>query len=136
MSTKPEGVEESDEVKILWDCMIQCDKMIEHRKPDIVVVIKKERKCMIIDIAIPGDVRVVNKEEEKVIKYQELKHEIARMWAMTKVDIIPVVVGALGAVTKKLEGWIDKLSLRISTQHLQKTALLGTARILRQVLNS
>ena len=98
--------------------------MIEHRKPDIVVVIKKERKCMIIDIAIPGDVRVVNKEEEKVLKYQELKHEIARMWAMTKVDIIPVVVEALGAVTKKLEKWIDKLSLKISTQHLQKTTLL------------
>ena len=36
----PEPVAENEEVKILWDFMIQTDRVIEHRRPDIVVVEK------------------------------------------------------------------------------------------------
>ena len=62
----PEGVVENEEVKILWDVMIQCDRQIKARKPDIVTVNKNERSCAIIDIAIPRDIRVCEKEEEKI----------------------------------------------------------------------
>ena len=31
-------------------------------------------------------------------KYQDLKREISTMWAMRKVEVIPVVVVALGAI--------------------------------------
>ena len=48
----PEGVIENEEVKILRDVMIQCDREFKARKPDIVVVNKNERSCPIIDIAI------------------------------------------------------------------------------------
>ena len=61
----PEGVVENEEVKILWDVMIQCDTEIKARKSDIVVVNKNERSCAIIDIAISGDIRVSEKEKEK-----------------------------------------------------------------------
>ena len=57
----PQGMIESDKVKLLWDFTIQCDHQIEHRRPDMVVVEKTERKCIIIDIAIPGDNRVGEK---------------------------------------------------------------------------
>ena len=50
--------------------------MIEVRRPDIIVIDKKERKGLIIDIAVPADVRVEKKEREKVEKYQDLKREI------------------------------------------------------------
>ena len=50
----PKGVVESDEIKVLWDFMIQCDHHIECRKPDIVVVEKEEKKWLIADIAIPN----------------------------------------------------------------------------------
>ena len=36
--------------------------MIEARKPDIVVADKVKKETMIIDVAIPGDIRVCNKE--------------------------------------------------------------------------
>ena len=49
------------------------------------------------------------------------------------VEVVPVVVGALGAVNKRLDTWFDKLGIIINTGFLQKTALLGTARILRKV---
>ena len=131
----PEDVVENEEVKILWDVMIQCDREIKARKPDIVVVNKNERSCAIIDIAIPGDIRVSEKEKEKIERYQELKREIKRMWNIRSITVIPVVVGALGSTSKKLKKCIEELGVVISTVLLLKTALLGTARILRKVLN-
>ena len=83
--------------------MIQCDHQIEYRKPDIVVVDKAEKKCAIIDVAIPGDNRIGEKETEKIEKYQALKREIKNLWSMRKVEVIPVVVGALGCVSIKFE---------------------------------
>ena len=52
---------------------------IKARKPDIVVANNNERSCTIIDIAIPGDIRVSEKEKKKIDRYQELKREIKRM---------------------------------------------------------
>ena len=65
--------------------------MIEARRPDIILIAKKERKRIIIDIAVPVDVRVGEKERKKVDKYQNLKREIARLWGLKMVDVVPVV---------------------------------------------
>ena len=62
----PAGVVENEEVKVLWDINVHCDNVIEARRPDIIVIDKKERKGIIIDIAVPADVRVGEKEKEKV----------------------------------------------------------------------
>ena len=48
-------------------------------------------------------------------------------------EVVPVVVGALGAVNKSVDTWLGKLGITINKGLLQKTALLGTARILRKV---
>ena len=72
----PEKVEETDHVKILWDFNIQTDHVIEHRRPDVVVLDKHEKMCHLIDIAVPGDSRVEAKENEKVQKYQDLAREL------------------------------------------------------------
>ena len=37
-----------------------------------------------------------------IIKYQDLKWEIRRMWSVKNVDVVSVVAGALGSVTEKL----------------------------------
>ena len=54
--------------------------------------------------------------------------------ATEKVQVVPVVVGALGSVTKEFDRWIEKLGVPVDIGAVQKTALLGTARILRKVL--
>ena len=100
---KPECVYETEEVKILWDFNIYTDQVIQHRRPDIVVMEKKERKCKIIDIACPGDSRVELKEKEKMEHYAELKREIKKIWNCRKVKIVPIVVGALGVVSRNLK---------------------------------
>ena len=60
-----ETVIETPQVKILWDFNIQTDKVIDARRPDIVVMNKDKRESWIVDIAIPGDLRVTEKEIEK-----------------------------------------------------------------------
>ena len=64
-----EGAVENEEVKVLWGINVQCDKVIETRRTDIILIDKKERKGIIIDIAVPADVRVGEKEWEKMEKY-------------------------------------------------------------------
>ena len=129
----PEGAVGNEEVKLLWDINIQCDNVIEPRRPDIVVADKKEHKGIITDIAVPDDVRVGEKESEKVKKYQEMKREIGRLWKLKHVEVVPVVIGALGSVTKDFERWINKPGIAFNIGVVQKTALLGIVRILRQV---
>ena len=43
-------VVESGKCNILWDMTIQCDHVIEARRPDIVVVEKENNKAIIVDI--------------------------------------------------------------------------------------
>ena len=63
----------------MWDVMIQCEREIMTRKPDVVLVNKNDRRYAIIDLAVPGDIKVTENEKEKVERYQELKREIRRM---------------------------------------------------------
>jgi len=42
--------------------------------------IKKEKTCTLIDVAVPADRNVVQKEAEKKLKYKSLCVEIQRMW--------------------------------------------------------
>ena len=65
------------------------------RRADIVFIYMKERKVVIIDVAIPGDDRVKDKELEKLEKYQLLKDEIAKVWRMRKVIVVLVLLGPL-----------------------------------------
>ena len=58
--------------------------MIEARRPDIVAIDKVKKEAMTIDMAIPGDTRVCDKEREKIKKYSLLKDEIARLWQMKR----------------------------------------------------
>ena len=45
---------ENEDVKLLWDFSIQTDKVIHARRPDIVIMKKKDKECMIIDVAVPA----------------------------------------------------------------------------------
>ena len=97
---EPESVLENEDYKILWDFSIQTDHIIKARRPDLVVVDKKERSCKIIDFAVPGDSRIEEKEKDKIEKFQELGRELQKIWNV-KVKTIPLAVGSLGAIPKQ-----------------------------------
>ena len=130
---RAEPVTENENVKLLWDFNIQTDKIIEARRPDLILENKETKECQIIDIAIPGDTRVIKKEEEKIEKYQELGFELGRLWKV-KTKVIPIVIGALGAISNRLISYLAEIGAELSFETIQKTALLGTAQILRKTL--
>ena len=132
----PESVIENETMKIYWNFPIQVDRELEDKanKPDIIIFNKTERHCTIVDVAIPGDHNIEQKQQKKIDKYKDLKLEISRMWNCSSI-VVPVVIGALGSVPKKFHDHFDKLDIGKSITSLQKSALLGTASILRKVLS-
>ena len=66
----------------------------------------------------------------------DLKREIKRVWVKRKIEVIPIVIGVLGAVSRKQDNWTEKLDVYMRVELLQKKAMLGTARILRRSLES
>ena len=106
MKINLKGLVENEKYKSLWDMTIQCDHVIEARGPDIVVLEKRNRKASVVDIASPWDHRVDEKESEKIEKYQDLKREIGRLWGIRHLEVVPVVVGALGVVNNRLDAWL------------------------------
>ena len=88
---------------------------------------------MLIDVANPGDRNVIKKETEKILKYQNLMIEIVRMWNV-KEKVIPVITEATGAISKSLRLYLSNVQGKHEIKELQKTAILGTAHKLREVL--
>ena len=99
----------------------------------MVVVDKKDRSCKITDFAVSGDSRIQVKEKDRIEKYQDLGRELKKIWNV-KVKIIPLVVGSLYAIPKQFGNRLKQIGITVRTAQVQKTVLLGTARILRKVL--
>jgi len=88
---------------------------------------------MLIDVVISGDRNVIKKEAEKILKYKDLTIEIQCMWNV-KTKVIPVITGATGTISKAFRKYVSNIPEHHEVKELQKTAILGTAHILRKVL--
>ena len=86
-------------------------------------------------IAVPTDHRINLKESEKKDKYLDLARELKKLWNM-KVTIVPIVIGALGTITKGFLKGLAELEVGGRVETIPTTALLRTARILRRVLET
>jgi hypothetical protein len=76
---------------------------------------------------------VIKKEAEKILKYKDLTIEIQRMWNV-KTKVILVIIGATGTISKSFRKYVSIIPGNHEVKELQKTAILGTAHILRKVL--
>ena len=97
--------------------------------------LQKKRTCRVVDFALPADHRVKLKKSEKKDKYMDLSRELKQQWNMN-VTIIPIVIDALGTVTKGLIKGLEDLKIRGQVETIQTIALLRTTRILRRVLET
>ena len=88
-----------------------------------------------MDFAVSADHRIKLKESEKRHKYQDFAKELKKLWNI-KMTVIPIVIGALGTVTKGLIQGLDDLDIRGRVETNQTTALSSSARILRRVLET
>ena len=127
-----------DKDETVWHVIGECSMLAGKeykRRHGIIVIDKTSRECQFIEITCPLDWSILERENFKVDKYQDLGREVAKQWNVRPV-VIPVVVGALGMVTNRLEGFIRKIGVGVSVGLLQKACLLRTARFLRRVLEA
>ena len=88
---------------------------------------------MLIDIAISGDRNVIINEAEKILKYKDFIIETERIWNV-KSKVIPVIIGATGTISESFRKYVSNIPGKHEVKELQKTAILGTAHIVRKVL--
>jgi hypothetical protein len=55
------------------------------------------------------------------------------MWNV-RTKVIPVIIGATGTISNSLRKYVSNITGNYEVKELQKTAILGTAHILRKVL--
>jgi hypothetical protein len=88
----PKPVTEHENVTVLWNQGIQTDREVLANRPDIIIKNKKDKTCLLIDVSIPSDKNIIQKEDEKKLKYKNLSIEFQRMWNM-KCFVIPLSLG-------------------------------------------
>ena len=76
---------------------------------------------------------MILKKTKKILKYKDVTIEIQRMWNV-KTNVIPVIIGATGTISKSFRKYVSNIPGNHEVKELQKTAILGTAHILREVL--
>jgi len=106
----PKSLETSQggKVTILWNQQVQTDRTIPNNKPDIIIRDNEKGTCMLIDAAISGDINVIKKEAEKILKHKDLRIEIQCMWSV-KTKVIPVTVGATRAISKSFRKYVSNM---------------------------
>ena len=67
---------DNSSLKLLWDFTIQADWHLPHYQPDIVLHNFHHKTVLLIDVAIPGDSRIIAKVNEKMERYTDLKIEL------------------------------------------------------------
>ena len=115
------SVVDTETHKLLWDYIIHTDHLMSARRPDLMIINKKERTCRTVDFAVPADHRFKLKEFEKRDKYLDLSRELKNLWNMI-MTIIPIVTGALGTVTKGLVWRLEDLEIMGWVDTVQTTA--------------
>ena len=120
------AVEENESTKILWGFSVQTDHTIPHNKPDIVIVDERTNEATIIDVAVANDHNLAQKRLDKLRAYTDLSVEIKSLWNLTKVTIVPVIIGAIGTLYSHFKTDIQKIpfeNLELEQYEMQKIAL-------------
>ena len=102
---------------ILWDFIIKTDNIIQHRRPDMIIIDKTSKKAQIADFAVPADLRIEISQQRKIEHYHDLKHELQKLWNL-KSSIIPIVAGALKIVPESLEKHLNEMNVEVNISQM------------------
>lgn len=65
---KPQRSLENDRGKLVWYHSIVTHHNVNHNRSDLVLNLKGERACFLIDVVVPLDRNIAEKHEEKIRK--------------------------------------------------------------------
>eukprot|EP00795_Rhopilema_esculentum_P010283 gene10283-biopygen12888 len=89
----PLAVAEYRDAPITWDTTVYTDRKLQRNRPDT-------QEWTLIDKAVPAGQDIIKTEDGKLTKYQSLAIKIQRQHRASKVTVIPIVIGALGTISK------------------------------------
>ena len=132
----PDTIRKSKDNKfeIWWDRPVETTIKLDHYRPDVVLIDRAAKHWTIVDFSVPWDKNVNSKEDEKILRYLPLAKDITKVHKVST-KVIPIVIGGLGVVPKRLTGYLKELGIPDVVGGLQTSALIGTHNILRKVLN-
>jgi hypothetical protein len=112
---EPERVVENERIKVWWDVPVEAvhtGRALGGNRPDLRVLLKREKRLVVVEMSCPLDANVPAKVAEKQGKYGDVLDELRTQFAdeATSVEYVVLVIGALGRVDKGslLEG-LEKL---------------------------
>ena len=129
------SVVEKGKTVIMWDHSLITENKVGANRPDITIHDREANKAIIIDFLVPYDMNIMEKTAEKLTKYRDLEIKIKKCWNIKSIKTVPIIIGALGTVSTDHVQYLTLLSKKLNSNAIQKTALLGTANILRSVLS-
>ena len=121
----------------MWDTKIRTSVKLEHDKPDKVLWNKRQSKCFILDICVCLDVNIDRNIKLKLDSYLPLAAELKRLYPTYTFEVLPIVIGATGLVTKKLFDVFKILEVKDvdgTILKCQKCALTGTLKIVKSFM--
>ena len=132
----PDSVRKSEggKFEIWWDRPVETTVKLDHYRPDVILIDKDRKDWTIVDFSVPWDTNVV-KKDEKITRYLPLAMDIRKVHGVST-KIVPIEIGGLGVVPKRLAGCLKDLQLPDIIGGLQTSALYGTYNVLRKVLNT
>ena len=93
--------------EVIWDQFITpIASGIKERRPDIVW--RKAKEILIIEVSCPADENALARYEEKAKRYVKLRENEAQKYKK-KARVLPVVVGATGAMPKATRANVNQI---------------------------
>jgi len=126
---------EDGQFEIWWDRPIETTVKLDHNRPDVILINRRDKEWLIVEFSVPWDKNVLLKEEEKIQRYIPLAKEIRKVHGVST-KIIPIILGSLGTVTRELKADLAVLGMEKILGGLQTSVLIGTHNILRKIMNS
>ena len=110
---------ENENAKLFLDYSIRTDRVIPAHRLDLTLVDNTNNIVSLIDVAVPWDSRARAERARKRDNYQDLQIELRRLWDKP-VEIVPIIIGALGNIPKSLKGNLEELGTDVAPGLLQK----------------
>jgi hypothetical protein len=103
-----------------------------NKKAEIKIRDNKKEEHVLLDFAISADKNVMKEQGKTILKYKELAIDIQLMWSV-KTKVISAI-REISTISKSFRKYLSNVPGKNETKKLQKTAILGTAHILQEVL--
>ena len=104
-----EKFKENDTCKPYWDFVFDMERLVEHNRSDIVVILKETKEMIIIEGSTPGDMNLTPRMDDRCGKYFELASELKALHDLKSFKLIDIKFGATGTVMSSTKNNFQEL---------------------------